>query len=110
MAQSESQALQAISTETGDQYKINGRMGFGERHSRELILIVQHTIMCWSGGSKETTMALQIEVELGRVNHIAIHNGASRAIPTPIRDVGCREEANVMAFPDNNDCNRRGYS
>ena len=46
-------------------------------------------------------MTLQIEVELGRVNHIAIHNGASRAVPAPIRDVGRREEPNVVTLSDN---------
>ena len=48
-------------------------------------------------------MALQVEVELGRVNYVAIHNGASRAVPAPIRDVGRREEPDVVALSNNDD-------
>lgn len=47
-------------------------------------------------------MALQVEIEFGRVNYVAIHNGASRAIPAPIRNIAHREESNVMAFSNNN--------
>jgi hypothetical protein len=55
-------------------------------------------------------MALQEEIELGRVNYVTIHDCAGGAIPTPICDVGCREETNVMPFSDNNDGNLRTYS
>ena len=55
-------------------------------------------------------MALQVEVKLGRVNHITVHNGTSRAIPTSICVLGRREEADVMAFSNDNDGNLRCYS
>jgi hypothetical protein len=65
--------------------------------------------MCWSRGSKEATVALQVEIKFGWVNHVSIHNGTSGTIPTPVSDVG-REKSNVMAFPDNNDADLRVYS
>ena len=55
-------------------------------------------------------MALQVEIEFGRVNHIAIHDCTSGAIPAPIRVPGVREKANMMAFADDNDGNLRSYS
>ena len=48
-------------------------------------------------------MTLQIEIEFGRMNHVTIHDGASRAISAPICDARRREETNVMTFSDNND-------
>ena len=48
-------------------------------------------------------MALQVEIEFGRVNHVTIHDGAGWAIPAPIRDVALREETNVMSFSNDND-------
>ena len=33
-------------------------------------------------------MALEVEIELGRVNHLGVNDGASRAISTPIRNTG----------------------
>lgn len=48
-------------------------------------------------------MALQVEIELGRVNYVAIHNGASRAVSAPIRDVGRREEPNVVTLSNDYD-------
>lgn len=55
-------------------------------------------------------MTLQVEVKLGRVYHVGIHDSAGWAIPAPIGDVGCREKTNVVAFSNNNDCNGWGYS
>ena len=55
-------------------------------------------------------MTLQVEVELGRVNYVTIHNGASRAIPTSICVLGRREEADMMAFSNDNDGNFWSYS
>ena len=54
-------------------------------------------------------MALQVEVELGGVNYIGIHYGASRTVPTPICDVGRWEETNVVSFSDNDDGNLGAY-
>ena len=48
-------------------------------------------------------MALQVEVELGGVNYICIHDRASRTVPTPICDIGCWEKPDVMPLSDNND-------
>lgn len=48
-------------------------------------------------------MTLKVEVELGRVNYVAIHNGASRAVPAPICDIGRREKPDVVALSNNDD-------
>ena len=55
-------------------------------------------------------MTLQVEVKLGRVNHVTIHDGTGRAIPTSICVLGRREEADVVAFSNDNDSNLRSYS
>jgi len=54
-------------------------------------------------------MALQVEIELGGMNDVSIHDGASRAVPTPICDVGCWKKPDVMPFSDNNDGDLRVY-
>ena len=54
-------------------------------------------------------MALQVEVELGGVNYIGIHDRASRTIPTPICDVRCWEKPDVMSSPDDNDGDLGAY-
>jgi len=55
-------------------------------------------------------VALQVKIEFGRVNHVTIHDGAGRAVPTPIRDVAHREETNVMSFSNDNDGDLGAYS
>ena len=55
-------------------------------------------------------MALQVEIEFGRVNHVAIHNGPSWAIPTPVCVFGRREETNVVAFSNDDYGNLGSYS
>ena len=55
-------------------------------------------------------MALQVEIELSRVCYVGVDDGAGRAIPAPICDVGCREKTNVMTFSNNNDSDRWIYS
>ena len=54
-------------------------------------------------------MALQVEVELGGVNYICIHDRASWTVPTSICDIGCWEKADVMPFSDNDDCDLGAY-
>jgi hypothetical protein len=56
-------------------------------------------------------MALQEEIELGRVNYVTIYDCAGGTISTPIHicDVGRRGEANVRSFSNNNDGNLRAY-
>ena len=44
-----------------------------------------------------STVALQIEVELGGVRNVAIHDRPCRAIAAPVR-IRLREESNVVAL------------
>ena len=55
-------------------------------------------------------MALQVEVKLGRVNDVPIHDGAGWTIPTPIRILRRREEPDVVTFSNNNDGDLGLYS
>ena len=57
-------------------------------------------------------MALQEEIELGRVDYVTIHDcaGGTISTPIPICDVGRWGEANVIPFSNNNDGNLRAYS
>ena len=55
-------------------------------------------------------MALQVEVEFGRVNYVTVHDRASRAIPTFISPICRGEETNVMSFPNDNNGDVGGYS
>ena len=80
------------------------------KYSREPILVVQYAIVGRSRSSEETAMALQVEIEFGRVNYVAIHNGTGRTVPTSICVFGRREEANVVAFPNDDNGNLGSYS
>lgn len=55
-------------------------------------------------------MALQVEIELCRVYHVGVHDGAGWAIPALISDAGSWEESNVVAFSNNNDSDCWIYS
>jgi len=54
--------------------------------------------------SEETTMALEIEVEFGRVGDLTINDRACWAVATPVRlPLVLREEPNVMSLADDDD-------
>jgi len=55
-------------------------------------------------------VALQVEIKLGRVNHVTVHDGTSRAIPTSICVPRRWEEADVVALSNDNDGNLGSYS
>jgi hypothetical protein len=55
-------------------------------------------------------MALQVEIELGRVNDLGVNDSASRAISTSIRDIWGWEETDMVAFSDNDYGDLRVYA
>lgn len=54
-------------------------------------------------GAQEPTVRLEVEVELGRVRYVLIDDGAGGAVARPIRVLLLREEADVVALPDDDD-------
>lgn len=52
--------------------------------------------------TQETTMALQVEIEFGRVWDVLVYNGTGWTIAAPITiPLVLREESNVVAFTNN---------
>lgn len=66
----------------------------------ETILIVKDVIVRGARGSKKTGMGLEVEIELGGRRDLAINDKTSWAIATAISLTLLREEADVMAFAD----------
>lgn len=55
-------------------------------------------------------MALQVKVEFSGVHYLSINNSPSWAISAPVRVFAARrEEPDMMAFPNDDDRDRRIY-
>ena len=61
-----------------------------------------------TASAQKAPVALEIEVELGRVRNFSVNDSSSSAIATAVR-LGCflvlREKSNVMSFANDNDGN-----
>ena len=61
-----------------------------------------------TAGTEQSTVTLQIKVKFDRIDNIAVDDCASGAIPAPIALViRPREEANMVAFANDNKCDGR---
>lgn len=54
--------------------------------------------MSWSTGAQKTSMALQVEIELGRMSNLAINDSACRTVATliTVTFVGGEESSNSL--------------
>ena len=71
---------------------------------REFIIVTKNVVMSRTARPEETSMALEIKVELGGMGDLTINNRACRAVTTPVglpRVLG--KESNVMPFTDDDD-------
>ena len=75
--------------------------------SRELVLIVDDVVMGWACGSLDTSVRLQVKVEVVYCSHTTIHAGSRRRISrlTIGSFVVRRVEASMVAFADDDDGN-----
>ena len=79
----------------------------GQQHPKRRVSLIFFDA---GGGHRNAATALQVEIELGRVCYVSIHDGAGRAVPAPICNVGWWKETNVMTFSNNNDSDRWIYA
>lgn len=56
--------------------------------------------------AQQSAVRLQVEVEFDRVHDIAVDHRAGWAVPALVSRPVSREEADVVALPDDNDGNR----
>lgn len=76
------------------------------RFIRESIFITQHVVMGRTAGTKETTVALKIEVELGWMCDFSINDSACWTITTLVGlPFILGEKSNMMPFTDDDDGN-----
>lgn len=79
-----------------------------ERYPREIVLVEQHIIMRRPRRSEQSSVTLQVEIELGRVRDVTIDDSASRAVARPVCLVLRHgEEADVVSLSDDDDRNLR---
>jgi len=79
-----------------------------ERIRREIVLVVKHVIVRRSARPKEASVALQVKVELGRVNYIRVDHRPRRTVAAPILVAGfVGEEPDVMPLSNDNNCDLR---
>ena len=72
-------------------------------HPRETVLIAEDVIMRWSACPEKTAVALQIEVELRGISHLAVDHCASWTVSTLVSVSSIlREEPDVVTFSDDN--------
>ena len=70
-------------------------------HQREIVLIAEDVIMRWSARPEKTAMALQIEVKLHRISHLAVDHCACWTVSAPVSvSVMLREKPDVVTFSD----------
>lgn len=68
---------------------------------RELVVVLQDLVVGRARGSEEARVALDVEIELERVDNRRVHTGARVAVATSVGSCGAhREEAGVVALLD----------
>ena len=76
--------------------------------AREAVLVEENIIVRRSAGAQQASMALQVVVELDRVDNIPVHDCACGAVAAPIAvPLGLGEEADMVTLADDDECDLR---
>jgi hypothetical protein len=69
---------------------------------------VKNVVVGRARGTEQTTMGLQVEVELDRMSDVRVDDGAGNAVARAVAfSLVLREEPNVMTFADHDDSDLR---
>ena len=75
-----------------------------KRIRRKLVLVEQYRVMARAGGTKQASMRLQVEVELGGMYDVRVDDCAGRTVAAPVSIVRVLwEHADMMALSNNDD-------